>query len=358
MSRQAKPYPYRGWFVTKSGGQYTRLCRVEEGMAAAQEALDRLKVQRHDNGGRAFPNLTCIELAALFLQKVEVEAHSGTFAYYQARLPRWVEFCGDKPAKSLRLTDGIAYKKYLRDLTSDRTKRPLTPCTINHSLRAAKTALNYGVEAELLPKNPWKKIKLLPEDGRTRVATSDEFQALLRHSSDALFKQMLLVLRWTGARPGEIRVLKWNMVNWDTHCLVIPAKKSKTGNTAKIRKPRIIPIPPVVERLLRWRQVRANGCEFVFPARSGRMWSNDSLAQRFSATRERAGIVEKDGEMLFLYSARHTRLSELAPHASAAVLQQVAGHSTFAMTQRYLHMANQEVYNAVVEADRKRRQPK
>jgi integrase len=42
-------------------------------------------------------------------------------------------------------------------------------------------------------------------------------------------------------------------------------------------------------------------------------------------------------EELVLYMSRHTRLTELA----ASLLQDVAGHTTFQMTWRYLHTANQ-----------------
>jgi integrase len=359
MPRRANPYPHRGWFVSNVGGQRHKLCRVSEGITAAQESLDRLKVERHNNGGRAFPALTTEQMAALFLQHAEVECSGPTFNHYQSKLKPFVSLLGAKPARQLHLSDGIAYKKTLSEYVSKQTGNFLGPVSINHHLRAAKRVLNWAVdEMGYLPKNNWKKIKLLPEDGRERTIT-DEFRSLVRRCSDSLFKQILLTLRWTAARPGEIRELTWSMVRWDINCLVIPPKKHKTGSTTKKRRPRIIPMIPLVQRLLRFRQARRGDNELIFADPKGNQWKVDTFSQRFARLRKRAQIAKKEGETLVLYSTRHTRLTELAPGVSAAVLQEVAGHTTFATTQRYLHLASQQLYNAVLDAEQHRyRRPK
>ena len=189
--------------------------------------------------------------------------------------------------------------------------------------------------------------------GRQRIITDEEFQALLRHCTDALFRQILLTFRLTAARLGELRKLKWSMVKWDTHCWVIPPSQHKTGKTARQPKPRVIPMPPLVERMLRYRQARSGGNEYVFPDQNGNQWTKDAISLRFSRLRERARIGEKEGEKLVLYSNRHTRLTELASDVAAAVLQAVAGHTNFTTTQHW-HLANQQVYGAILEADKQR----
>jgi integrase len=353
------------------------LCRLSDGLGAAEEALDRLKVDLHDRGGHHFPNLTVAELAALFLCHVEADKGPDhvTFRGYKRNLTRLVERCGTLPVRKLHLTDGTEFKRWLRE--EARTKRtgrragqkigkakrgrPLGPVYINHHLRAAKAMLNWGVDAELLAKNPWRKVKLLPEDGRERIITDAEFQALLRHCTDAEFRQVLIILRYTAARPGELRKLTWPMVKWATHCCVIPTPQHKTGRTQKEKKPRTIPMPTVIERLLRWRQARSTGSPLVFPAEDGGRWGKDVFSRKFRRLRDRAGIPEKGGEQLVLYSHRHTRLTELGLALPAAILQQVAGHTTFAMTQRYLHNGDHQIADAVRIADdelRRRRQPK
>lgn len=76
------------------------------------------------------------------------------------------------------------------------TPNPLSTTSVNHHLRAAKTLLGWVVESEYLPKNPWasKKVRLERERGQERTITDEEFRPLLRHSTDADFKQVLLTL--------------------------------------------------------------------------------------------------------------------------------------------------------------------
>ena len=89
--------------------------------------------------------------------------------------------------------------------------RPLS-CPLSQ-VKTAKTVLNWAGEDEVgsLSKNPWKKIKKLPERGRERIVTDEEFRALVRHCSDLLFKEILFVLRYTAARPGKLRKLTSDM---------------------------------------------------------------------------------------------------------------------------------------------------
>lgn len=374
MARPAKPFPHQGWFKTNLGGRRTKLCPIEEGIQKAREVLRTLQGEQDRSGGTLPPELTVAEAAALYLREVETDKGSDhpTFVWYRRNLQRFIARLGSRKLKSLNKIDGTEYKRWLKD--EARTKptgrrkgqkvgnvkpaKPLGVVSVNHHLRAAKAVLNWAVEADLLPKNPWanKKVRLEKEQGRQRVITDEEFQALLDHCTDPSFREILLTLRWTAARPGELRKLKWGMVKWESHCWVIPPSQHKTGSTARQPKPRIIPLPPLVEELLRTRQAASGGGEFVFPDPKGNQWKRDAISLRFKRLRERAGIVEKDGEALVLYSNRHTRLTELASGVAAFVLQEVAGHTNLTTTQRYLHLANTQVYGAVLEADKKRQE--
>jgi len=372
MARPANPFPHQGWYKTNLGGKRRKLCRIEEGIKKARDILRNLEGERESHGGSLPPELTVAEAAALFLREVETDKgpNHPTFIWYRRNLQRVIARLGNRKLKSLSKIDGTEYKRWLKEEARTKPtgrrpkqkvgnlKRPksLGVVSVNHHLRAAKAVLNWAVEADFLPKNPWanKKVRLEREQGRQRIITDEEFRALLRHCSDALFRQILLSFRWTAARPGELRKLKWSMVKWDTHCWVIPPSQHKTGKTARQPKPRIIPMPLLVERMLRYRQARSGGNEFVFPDLNGNQWKKDAISLRFSRLRERAEIGEKEGEKLVLYSNRHTRLTELASDVAAAVLPAVAGHTNFTTTQRYLHMANQQVYGAVLEADKKR----
>jgi integrase len=242
-----------------------------------------------------------------------------------------------------------------------RKPTPLGPVTINHHLRAAKRLLNWCVNHEppLLHRNPLRSLKLEEEQGRERVITNEEFAALLTACTSEDQRDLLRALRLTAARPEDVRRLTWGMVKWDSDCWVL--QQHKTKGTRKDKKPRIVPMVEEVESLLkgRWERLGKPGTDsHVFFNEDGRPWDSDDLSQWFRRLREWAGVTEKDGENVVLYSARHTRLTDLAPHLNPHLLQQVAGHTTFVMTQRYLHVAQEEVLDALREAEKKRQSPK
>lgn len=376
MPRQARPFLHRGWYITEVGGTRRKLCREEDGLPKAQELLDRLKVERHDGGGRLPPELTVAEAAALFLREVETDKGPDhrTFTFYQRNLQRLIARVGNRRLRTITQQDATAYKGWLKSdartkptgrrrgqkLGKVRTPTGLGPTSVNHHLRSAKRLFNWCIlhEPPLLHRSPFRGVKLEEEHGRERVITDEEFSALLAACSSDEQRDFLRVTRQTAARPEDIRRLTWAMIDWDAHCWVFT--KHKTATTQRQKKPRFVTMIEAVEALLRQRRERLGNppkIAHVFTNEDGRPWDADDLSQWFRRLRERAGIAAKDGENIVLYSHRHTRLTELAGSMNPHLLQKLAGHTTFTTTLRYLHVPGQEVREAAEEADRKRQPP-
>jgi integrase len=351
MPRPAKPYLSRGWYVTNLGGKRQRLCPQADGLRAARDALLRVQQEHQDNGGRPFPGLSVVELAALFLDTVKVEKAQDTYAVYQRWLTEFAKLHGGKQARLITRLEAQQFKNDLARRTWVRNKqpaRPYKPKTVNHALIALKRCWNWGIESEILPpKNPFSKIPLLHTEGRQRVMTDEEFQALLRHSTDSRFRQILIALRYTSARPGEVRNLTWAQVDWVNHRWVI--HRHKSSRTAKVSKPKIIPMCPCVENLTRWLHARQGDQPHVFLNSRGQPWTKDAFVQRMDGLRQRAGIVaDENGENLVLYHHRHTFLTAAASNEgiSGPMLQQLAGHTDPRTTERYAHLANKDIHRA------------
>jgi integrase len=367
MPRQAKPYLHRGWWVTNLGGPRQKLCPEEAGRATALDAFRKLQKQHEENGRQKYRPMTVAELFALFLASVKGEKSDSTFTNYQRWLTDFSNLHGNRLARDLTRLDAQNYKNDLTSrtfvprrvtvtTTGKRTKRDkpestprhYKPKSINHAIITLKRCWNWGIETEILsPKNPFAKLPLLYSEGRQRVMTDEEFQALLRHSTDALFRQFLLPLRYTSARPGEIRHLTWPQVDWANHRFVIP--RHKTSRTQRVPKPRIIPFPPCVENLLRWLQKQHGHQPYCFLNSRGRPWTRDALIQRMESLRRRANIKpDENGETLVLYHHRHTYLTAAAgtEGLSGPLLQQLAGHTDPRTTERYAHLANREICTA------------
>jgi integrase len=314
MSRAAKPFKHEGWYKTNVGGTRTRLCPVEDGFKAAEDALARLKVGRMqivERGQAPTPVGPGIvvnirsklvgEVHDEYLDFSQADAAADTYRFYRDKLQAFFGRFADRDIRSLTQADGAAYKKWLRTekiWKKGKTKmRGVGPTTVNHHLRAAKTLLSWAAEPDrdYLARNPWKKVKLLPERGRERLITDAEFGHLLAQCTDGNtrggardFRELLLVLRHTTMRPGEVRKLRWEYINLDRHQIVFPADVVKT----KTRRP--VTMIPAVEHVLHERKGRLDRAEgFVFPATGqgadgkraavvvDRCITGNNLAQRF-----------------------------------------------------------------------------
>lgn len=367
MPRLPKPYLFRDHYVSRTGGEYVKLCHKSAGLKEAQRLLkEHLKdreQEREQNGGRLCPTLTVAELAALFLATVKVEKSHHTYLDYQRWLTEFAAKHGDRPARSITKQDALAFRNGIATATYNpvrvtkgkaRNKRPevrkpYKPKTVNHAVIACKACWNWAVANDYLPagKNPFSKLPLLHTEDRQRVITDDEFQALLRNNTDALFRQVLLTLRYTSARPGEVRKLTWPQVDWNNKRLVI--RRHKSSRTTKVPLPRLIPLPDCVLALLRWLKGRHGHQPYCFLNSDGNPWTKDAFVQRMESLRRRAGIAaDENGEQLVLYHNRHTFLTAAASAAgiSGPMLQDLAGHTDAATTKRYAHLANQEMVRA------------
>ena len=344
MPRLPKPFPWRDGWYTDAGGTRTRLADRTASFSAAQAVLRQLLTEQDQNGGRAHPNLTVAGLIALFLETVQAENDASTYEQYQRALNRFAEQHGSQQARKITTLDGQKFKERLMAAVSPRTKRAYKPRTVNAAIVALRRCWNWAIDSESfgITKNPFRKVKLLSEKGRERIATDEEFRKLMRHS-DALFRQILLCLRYMPIRPQDLRSLRWkgeNEVAFESHVWII--RTNKTLKTRKDKRPKVKVMPPFIEKLLRWRKARSKS-PFVFVNVDGNPWTKDALGLRMRRLRERAGITpDANGEQFVLYTNRHTYLTKAASVITPAELQALAGHTDYRTTRRYVHLAEQQ----------------
>ena len=277
MPRIPKPYAYKGWYRTNAGGKRGRpLCRVEEGMTRAHRALalylGRLAQAREEgkvpgpvgSGIRpktADAGMLAGEVHDLFLDFKKSESEPLTYRHYLDKLKPFLDRFGHVPVASLTERDGFAFKQWLltekewvkggkKPGQKSRRMKGVGPTTCNHFLRAARTLLNWAAHPKrgYLPSNPWADVKLLKEKPRERLITDEEFAHLLREASDDDFRELLFFMRHTTARPGEVRQVEWDMVDWDGHRIRLDPRRVKT------RRVRSFTLLPDVEEMLRGRQ--------------------------------------------------------------------------------------------------------
>jgi integrase len=297
----------------------------------------------------------------------ERKAGKATLANLRAQFG---DLFGKKP-----LTDITAWslEKFKADrLRGDKEKgtRPAKPATVNRDLDRIRAALNKAVEWKLLAENPLMTVKRSKggDSHRVRFLSDDEAKRLRaalharederrrhRASGNAWARErgrptrpewtaeeftdhlapLVLVALNTGLRRGELLGLAWSAVSLDRAQLTV------TAATAKAGKVRHIPLnAEALDALTRWHK-QTGGEGLVFPGTDG--------AQMTHIKRSWAGLVAAaDINDFRFHDLRHDFASRLVmARVDLYAVKELLGHSEFAMTQRYAHLAPDHLAAAV-----------
>ena len=210
--------------------------------------------------------------------------------------------------------------------------------SVNCSLRVLRRVLRMAVEWGIAPSAP--KIKLLRgEHHRERVITPEEERRYLAAAGEQM-AEIATVLIDTGMRPEENARLHWEYVNWTTG--QYGTLQVTHGKTAAAR--RMLPMSPRVRALLerRWNAAKNPAEGFVWAAKtaSGHIEPSTTKKQHRRAVRL-SGV-----RPFVLYSLRHTFLTRLGgAGCDAWTLARIAGHSSIAISARYVHPSEDAVMN-------------
>ncbi len=345
------PRPAKIWFhthkrfwCTKLGGKIQYLAKGRKNRAAAVEAFDRLKEEVKLLGNGQFRTLTVAALVELFLAFVEANRKPRTYALYRQCLQRFVDGHADAKAHAVRAHDVDTWIAALR-------KQGLSETTLGLCVESLLACWNWAVRKGVLPRHDLRNVEKPTKRRRERFLTDDEFQRLLRAtapkrvprfgparqkrpSKGAVFRQVLIASDETAARPGELASLQWKHVDFARHVWILPDHKTRT--TQRTPRPRIIPMTPVVEKLLRWRQAHCPPSPYCFTNVRNRPWTTNALICRMRRLREKAGL----GPDIVLYTLRHRRATKLLMETGdLKSTSEVLGHTTVSVTERYLHVA-------------------
>jgi len=212
--------------------------------------------------------------------------------------------------------------------------------TVNSSLRVLRRALGLAVEWGALPSAP--KIKKLPgERHREHVVSFEEEAKYLAAALEPL-GSVAAVLVDTGMRPEECFRLRWESVTWSygRHGTLLVTH----GKTAAAR--RVLPMTPRVRHILeaRWEGAGkpVEGWVWPAPTRSGHLEPSSLKKQHSKA------IATSNVRPFVLYSLRHTFLTRLGESGCDTwTLARIAGHSSIAISARYVHPSHDSVLAAV-----------
>jgi integrase len=356
----------------------------EESRDHYDELHKRWRLARR-NGGQSAPvpaSLTVADAVATYLDWSSLhQAPSTTYGY------RWygnafAALHGDHLAVEL---PRYYVTRWVDEMVS--SGRWTSPNTMASAVAALARIFSWCTEEGLLKANPLAGMKPGKRRSRQRVLTDAEYRALLRGAHPA-FRRILVALRWTGARPCELRAATWADVQYgdDGRPARIVLAKHKTATTAKTPRPRVIWLVGPMPRLITWLRRHGEGkpahgrsqgkcqaaqqvtsesvskqaisvprdfametgvdhvlglSQHMFLTETGRPWSAGRLCQVVGERRRAAGLA--DG--VISYGLRHAfGTSAVMSGLDLKTISTLMGNSPKVVSEVYCHIDSEHAY--------------
>lgn len=335
--------PYRRedspvWWVSYTDPSGKRVRRSTETTdrkeAEALEAKWKLESFQSKQWG-AEPNRTFDELMLAYIKATQNDKRSAERDVFSAKR-LYAAFCG-RALTSLTPAD-------IRSYIERRRAEGVGAGTVNREVGLLSAAINYAQrEWSWNIPNPAARRRLREPEGRVRWITKAEAAALIRAAGKeyraAHLPDFIRLALHTGMRRGEMLGLEWRRVDLQAGLIYLEGTHTKSG------KRRSIPLNMEARAALISRaSFRAEHCPdspWVFCNSEGERIA--SIKHSFASACERAGILD-----FRVHDLRHTCAAWLV---SAGVplpaVRDLLGHSTVKVTERYAHLAPENVRAAV-----------
>ena len=238
------------------------------------------------------------------------------------------------------LVEGMTYLKdivpFIKQMqgVSPQTKKPRSQASVNRYCDYLDAIFHFGIEMELIQKNPMKGRKKAKERPRDVQVGIDDLKRIMDHAEPHIRWAMEVCFN-LGTRPGpsELFALRWEHVDFEAGTVRIYATKTKTFRT----------VPVTAAFLARLRDIKAGSTSGFIVEHKGKAVT--TIRKGFNAACEKAGITVD----VRMYDLRHLfATTMLANGADLAAVSKLMGHSTVKMTADvYYHYLEGEKEKAV-----------
>ena len=214
----------------------------------------------------------------------------------------------------------------------------LAAATSNHYLKLLKHSLNLAIDWDMLDTNPASRIPLFFENNLVENLLSEEqlerLLSVLKTDENRMVCNIALYLLSTGCRLNEALQAKWSQVDQQHRVWKIPASNSKS------KRVRAVPLNDSALDVLDQLSTRGS-YEHVFINFQTEL-PYTTISKVWGRLRTKAGLPH-----LRIHDLRHQFASFLVNSGQTLFLvQQILGHSSPSVTQRYAHLSTRSLQEA------------
>ena len=276
------------------------------------------------------------EPLAAFLRHLSVErnASAHTLRSYRVDLTDFERFLSGRGVAGLAATDARLVRAWLAALHT----RGLAPASIGRKLAALRSCCRFLVRRGVLEHNPAREVRgprpprrlvtFLPIDEAADLVEGRAVGGAARGRDRAILE----VLYASGLRVSELSGLDVDALD----------RAERTVRVfGKGRKERIVPYGEAAARALeRWLAVRGERSGPLFTNARGRRLGVRSIHTIVRRSARTAGITRRVSP----HTLRHTFATHLLDRgADLRMIQELLGHSRLSTTQRYTHVAAEQL---------------
>lgn len=248
---------------------------------------------------------------------------------YEAAWKRLARFANEK-VRDIRTA-------HFQEIIDDTFKKGLSASSLQKIRTLAVQLMDKAVAEDIVNKN-YAKFIIMPKLKKTKRGRFTDLEvAKLWKNLHVPWVDTILIMIYSGMRPGEMLGLTKFNIDWDLQVITGAGIKTEAG------KERVIPIHPKIVPLLRqWynRDGRALICDEQ---------GNPIRLRRYRETMYRTALETVGIQQLNPHCCRHTFASMMAEaEIDPVFIQQIIGHASYEVTaETYTHLAVKKLAEAI-----------
>lgn len=209
-------------------------------------------------------------------------------------------------------------------------------------LRTLRAAFNIAADWDLVPSNPFAKIKFRKTQKiKPTYLTEEQFNKIVPLTTNPDLKKLFIFCFYTGIRLSEAVNLRWRNINVEQKLLTIGDNEFTTKNARQ----RIIPLCNQVMAVFGQNPLGKSD-SFVFSKSNGFPFRKEYVSKKFKEITRRAGLDEE----VHFHSLRHSFASNLAMKGVPIIaIKDLLGHSSIVTTQIYSHSNVDSLVGAIAK---------
>jgi site-specific recombinase XerD len=314
------------WYVQINRRQH----QLAKGKANKKEAERRygLLMAAHPRAGVP---LTVTVICALYREHARAELSESAVTFYDFYLSDFASTHPNLQVAALQPHHVTAWLKVRANTWKSTSTR-------HNAVAAVKRAFRWAEAEGYIEASPIRHVKLPAMGRRQRIMTEGEFQRALAVTPDREFRDFLIALRETGARPGRLAMLWAADLDFEKGT-ALPRPRAKDGKViARVNKSK--PYRPIYLNGPMMSLLRDLATQYqtgpLFRNSEGKAWSTRALGKRWEVVRRRAKLPAD----VVLYTLRHTFASDaITAGVSLAATAELLGHTDATVTARvYVHL--------------------